>query len=208
MSMDWGSEEYAVAIKAAWEAPVQQLRLVDTAAAPWIGEAVAKCYLMGMDNPRIATVLRSIDGPMTKEEKKARGLPASSKLSVSFYDALTANGRIDPVFSSRAIVSRAVRSAVWLRDYASLAQSPEGWTMVFHAGPKCCVEAKNNNGLSPTVILAMPLEHCHQPFCTCRLVATPPPPVEPPTNWPAVILGIIAFGVGAALLSALGKVLR
>ena len=205
---DWGTEKYAVAITAAWERPVQQLGLVDTKAAPWIGEAVAKCYMMGMDNGRIATVLRTIDGPMSKDQKKARGLPSSSRISASFFDALTADGRIDPVFSSRAIVSRAVRSAVWLRDYASLAQSPDDWTMVFHAGPRCCVMAQNINGHSPTAIIAMPLENCQQPFCTCRLVATPPQPVEPPTNWLQVIMGVLAFAVGAALLSVLGKALR
>jgi hypothetical protein len=194
--------DLAAAINKGWIFPVHRLGLIDLQKAPWIGIIVVDGYKMGLDNIRIATMLRSYGGVMSTEERKARNIKGSTKLGAAFYDALTPAGLVDITWSSKVIASRTMRSGIWQRDAQSCHDMPEDWCVVFNRGPKCCEQAMTlQNAILPGYP-PMPLPDCDMLHCFCRAIATPKP--KEVSN-AAVIIGSIVFILVAMALAVLSR---
>jgi|GEM_PF-6504268 len=171
------TDQYITDMERGWEYPVRHLDMIDVDNAIWLIDLITVGCLQGLKNAQIATTIRNYGKAMTPEEKAERGLKASSRLSKTFYDALTEKGRADPVAASRAIVSRARNAGVWQRDreqYMNRHPSPGWrWATILHRGPECCAWAYENDQKELIEYPTLPVASCDKNICSCRAMSTP-----------------------------------
>lgn len=158
------------------EEAVARLGFFHADAVPYLATGIAKFINHG----KISYEMRRADEELTDEEKTTNGLSKHTRMARKYWDALTEEGRVEPINAPDVVLSRAIsnlyREGKRRQTDESYAKSrtafPAFWNEILltTVKGKCCGAAELIAG-KPIATMdrpTLPLPECDRDVCQCR----------------------------------------